>query len=100
MNDDMHSLNDAILDRQGTLARYRHIETRLTGQKKRRRRAGRLFALGGFLVLASGLSMGAWGNYSLQQEVMVTAKQERDFIPTLRVATVEASPPSVSVSLP
>ena len=44
--------------------------------------------------------MGAWGNYSQQQEVTATAKQERDFVPTLRVATVEPSPATVSVSLP
>jgi RND family efflux transporter MFP subunit len=52
------------------------------------------------LLLAGGLSMGARGNYSQQQEVMAAAKQERDFVPSLRVATVEASPGTVSVSLP
>jgi RND family efflux transporter MFP subunit len=65
-----------------------------------RRWGGRLFALGGFLLLTGGLSLGAWGNYSRQQQVMATAKQERDFVPTLRVATVEASPGTVSVVLP
>jgi RND family efflux transporter MFP subunit len=66
----------------------------------RRRWGGRVFALGGFLLLAAGLSMGARGNYSQQQEVVAAAKQERDFVPSLRVATVEASPGTVSVSLP
>jgi DNA-binding HxlR family transcriptional regulator len=37
---------------------------------------------------------------SQQQEIMATAKQERDFVPSLRVATVEASPATVSVVLP
>jgi RND family efflux transporter MFP subunit len=59
-----------------------------------------VFAFGGFLLLAGGLSMGARGNYSQQQEVTATARQERDFVPTLRVATVEASPDTVSVNLP
>jgi RND family efflux transporter MFP subunit len=97
MND---GLQDAILDRRDTLARYQHIEKRLKGRKRPRRWGGRVFALGGFLVLAAGLTMGARGNYAQRQEVTATAKQERDFVPTLRVATVEPSPGTVSVSLP
>jgi RND family efflux transporter MFP subunit len=67
---------------------------------RRRRWGGRLFALGGSLLLAGGLSLGAWANYSRQQQVMTTAKQERDFVPTVRVATVEVSPAIMSVTLP
>jgi RND family efflux transporter MFP subunit len=70
------------------------------GSRLRRRWGGRLFALGGFSLLAGGLSLGAWGNYSQQQEVLATAVQERDFVPSLRVATVEASPGIMSVTLP
>lgn len=66
----------------------------------RRRWGGRVFALGGFVVLAGGLSLGAWGDYSRRQDVMATAEQERDFIPSVRVATIEASPRTVSVILP
>ena len=66
----------------------------------RRRRGGRLFALGGFVLLAVGLSVGGWGNYSLRQQVMAATKQERDFVPSLPVATVEANPATVSVNLP
>jgi multidrug efflux pump subunit AcrA (membrane-fusion protein) len=44
--------------------------------------------------------LGAWANYSRQQQVMATARQERDFVPSLPVATVEASPATVSVTLP
>jgi RND family efflux transporter MFP subunit len=69
-------------------------------RRLRRRWGGRVFAFGGFLLLAGGLSMAARGNYSQQQEVTATARQERDFVPTLRVATVEASPDTVSASLP
>src|SRR6202045_3412426 len=65
-----------------------------------RRRGGRLFALGGFLLLAGGLMLGGWGNYSLKQEVTATAKQQHDFVPSLHVATVEANPATVSVTLP
>jgi RND family efflux transporter MFP subunit len=66
----------------------------------RRRWGGRLFALGGFVLLAGGLTLGGWGNYSLKQEVMATAKQQHDFVPSLHVATVEANPATVSVTLP
>jgi RND family efflux transporter MFP subunit len=99
MSDDIHARNGAGPDRQNTLARYRHIERRLKRQK-RRRWGGRLFALAGFLLLAGGLSIGAWGNYSQQQEATAIARQQRGFIPTVRVATVEASPSTVSVTLP
>src|SRR5258706_7534782 len=68
--------------------------------KPRRRRGGRLFALGGSLLLVGGLSLGGWGDYSLKQQVMAAAKQERDFVPGLRVATVEANIGTVSVTLP
>jgi multidrug efflux pump subunit AcrA (membrane-fusion protein) len=66
----------------------------------RRRRGGRLFALGGFVLLAGGLTLGGWGNYALKQEVMATAAREHDFLPSLHVATVEANSATVSVTLP
>jgi len=66
----------------------------------RRRWGGRLFALGGLLVLGGGLSLGVWARDWRQQQVMATAQQERDFVPSLRVATVEASPDIMSVTLP
>jgi RND family efflux transporter MFP subunit len=69
-------------------------------QPMRRRRGGRLFALGGFVLLAGGLTLGGWGNYSMKQEVMTTAKQQHDFVPSLHVATVEANPATLSVALP
>jgi RND family efflux transporter MFP subunit len=99
---DLHAddRNDAInQDRQGNRSVERKMEN-LRKHRLHRRWGGRLFALGGFLLLAGGLSLGAWGNYSQQQEVMTTAKQVRDFVPSLRVATVEASPGTLSVTLP
>jgi RND family efflux transporter MFP subunit len=66
----------------------------------RRRWGGRVFALGGFLLLTCGLGLGASRHYSQQKEVMATAEQERDFVPSLRVATVKASPAVISVTLP
>jgi RND family efflux transporter MFP subunit len=103
MNDlSFRDWHDAITrNRQDTPAVDRDIEKAPKVRPQARRRwGGRLFALGGALMLAGGLSLGAWGNYSQQQDVMATARQERDFVPSLRVATVEASPSTLSVTLP
>jgi multidrug efflux pump subunit AcrA (membrane-fusion protein) len=89
------AVNDHKNDRPGDGDREYRQKHRL-----RRRWGGRVFALGGFTLLAGGLSLGAFGQYSQQQQVMATALQERDFVPSVRVATVEASPDTVSVSLP
>ena len=101
MNDlDTHFRNDAInRDRHDKRAGNRNAENRQR-HRRRRRWGGRLFALGGFLLLAGGLSLGAWGNHSQQQEAMATAEQAREFVPSLRVATIEPSPGTVSVTLP
>jgi RND family efflux transporter MFP subunit len=69
-------------------------------RRQRRRWGGRLVSLGALLTLAGGLSFGAWGNYSQHEEVMTTARQESNFVPSLRVATVEPSPGIVSATLP
>jgi RND family efflux transporter MFP subunit len=103
MNDlDVHDRDDAITrDRQGNSALDGEIESPTKHHPRARPRwGGRLFALGGFLLLAGGLSLGVWGHYSQQQQVMATAGQARDFVPSVRVATVEASPAAVSVTLP
>jgi len=68
--------------------------------KVRRRWGVRLFAAGAFLLLAGGVALGAWRHYSQQQQVMATAEQERDFVPSVRVATVKANAAFMSVTLP
>jgi RND family efflux transporter MFP subunit len=94
--------NDAI-DRKQLDGPTFHREIEKQPERRtrvRRRGGGRLFAFGGSLLLAGGLTLGGWGSYSLKQEVMATARQERDFVPSLRVAPVEANPATVSVTLP
>jgi RND family efflux transporter MFP subunit len=66
----------------------------------RRRWSARLLAAGAFLSLAGGVALGAWRHYSQEQEVMATAEQQRDFVPSVRVATVKANPAVMSVTLP
>ena len=68
--------------------------------KVRCRWGARLFAVGAFLLLAGGVALGAWRHYSQQQRVVATAEEERDFVPSVRVATVKASPAVISVTLP
>jgi RND family efflux transporter MFP subunit len=65
-----------------------------------RRWGRRLFGLGAFLLLAGGLAFGASRSYSQQREVMATAEQIRNFVPSVRVATVQGSGATVLVTLP
>jgi RND family efflux transporter MFP subunit len=66
----------------------------------RRRQGARLFGLGAFLLLAVGVALGASRSYSKQREVMATAQQIRNFVPSVRVAAVQASDATVLVTLP
>jgi RND family efflux transporter MFP subunit len=102
-------INVGIRDRNDTAARDRGddlpVDRRTESLPKprpavQRRWGGRLFALGGFLLLAIGVALGAWHHYSQYQDVMATAERQRDFVPSVRVATVGASPSIVSVTLP
>jgi RND family efflux transporter MFP subunit len=101
-------MNDLSRRDRNDEAINRHRPDKLTSDQQmknckkhglRRRWGGRFFAIGGFLSLAVGLSLGAWGDYSSKQEVLATAKQEHDFVPSVRLAVVEASPGIVSITL-
>jgi RND family efflux transporter MFP subunit len=94
--------HDAIdWDREGdpAVARDARNGTKTRGTV-RRRWGGRLFATGAFLLLSGGVAMGAWGYYARRQQVMSTAEAGHDFVPSLRSATIKASPGSVSINLP
>ena len=65
-----------------------------------RRWGGRLLALGAFLVLGGGLAFGATRYYTQHREAMATAEQRRNFIPNVRVATVQPSNRITLVTLP
>ena len=91
---------NGAIDRDRCETPVLHKKIEIVGKPVRRRWGGRLFALGGFLLLGGGVSVGTWGHYRQQQQVMATAEKMRDFVPTLRVAPVERSPGILSVNLP
>lgn len=66
----------------------------------RRRWSRLLFGGGAFLLLAVGLAFGTSRSYSRQREVIATADHAREFVPSVRVATVGASPGNIVVTLP
>jgi len=52
------------------------------------------------LALVGALGYGFWQHYSLHAEVMATADQRRDFVPSVRTAVIRASPDFRSVTWP
>src|SRR5271155_1791545 len=79
----------------------RETEWRPSGEQDRRRGSGRrLLGLGALLLLLGGLAVGVWRHYALHLEVTAAAEQHRDFVPTVRVEAVRASPGTMSVTLP
>jgi RND family efflux transporter MFP subunit len=59
-----------------------------------------LLAAAALLLLCAALALGIWRHYSLHTEVMATAGQRQDFVPSVRVAQVRASASTISVSWP
>jgi RND family efflux transporter MFP subunit len=60
----------------------------------------RILGIGALLLLAAALGIGVWRHHSLNAQVMATAEQRRDFVPTVRTAVVRASSGTMSVSWP
>ena len=60
----------------------------------------RLLGLGALLVLIGAVGYGGWRHYQLHTEVIATAEQTRDFVPTVLTAPVRASPATMSVFWP
>jgi hypothetical protein len=77
------------------------LDSRPPGSDAGRVRSGRrLLGFGALLVLLGGLAIGVWQHYSLHLEVLAAAEQHRDFVPSVRIAAVRASPGTMSVTLP
>src|SRR5256714_2910234 len=72
-----------------------------TGEHNCRSGSGRrLLGFGALLLLLGGLAVGVWQHYKQHLEVTAAAEQHRDFVPTVRVEAVRASPGTMSVTLP
>src|SRR5580692_5585217 len=93
-------MND-IRNRQHEPAIGRKTEKAPNDRPDTRRRWSRLlFGGGAFFLLAVGLAFGTSRSYSQQREVIATADHAREFVPSVRVATVRASPGNIVVTLP
>lgn len=69
-------------------------------QIRPRRWVGGLLGFAALVLFVGALAFGGWRSYSQQREVAATAEEQRDFIPKVRVATVQASDPIMLVALP
>jgi RND family efflux transporter MFP subunit len=67
---------------------------------RRRRWGGWLLALGALVMLGGGLAFGAARYYTQYRDVRATAEQRRNFVPSVRVATVRPSDRITLVTLP
>jgi RND family efflux transporter MFP subunit len=63
-------------------------------------RGSRWFFVGVAVLLVAALAVGFWRHYTLHAQVMSAADQRRDFVPSVRVAPVRASAPTISVTWP
>jgi RND family efflux transporter MFP subunit len=105
MNDIMQSLAPDAEARLRDEPRYRgpdDASTELyrapTGSGPRTGR--RLLAGGTFVLVCAALGFGFWQHHELHAQVMATAKQLRDFVPSVRIAAVRASGNTIAVSWP
>jgi RND family efflux transporter MFP subunit len=67
---------------------------------RRQARGRRLFALAILLPLAGGLAYGARGHYQAGRAVTSFARQERDFVPDVRVAQIRARDSTITITQP
>jgi RND family efflux transporter MFP subunit len=66
----------------------------------KRRYGGIVLAVSAILILAAAVALGSWRSYALYREALSTAQQRRDFVPSLRAASIQSSDDAVLVTLP
>jgi RND family efflux transporter MFP subunit len=59
-----------------------------------------VLAVSAILILAAAVALGSWRSYALYREALSTAQQRRDFVPSLRAASIQSSDDVVLVTLP
>ena len=69
-------------------------------QHPERRGGGRWLGFGALLALIGALAYGGWRYETQRLQTTTTSKQQADFVPSLRVATVKASDSTMLVTLP
>jgi RND family efflux transporter MFP subunit len=84
---------------EGVVETDRAAEQPAHGKEKRGRR-GRLTVLGVAVVLAGALTAGAWTHLTQYRLSADAAEQERDFVPQVRIASIEPSSEIDVVKLP
>jgi RND family efflux transporter MFP subunit len=89
------------LDRQpADLTPPLHSDVAAPPADHRSRLGRRLLGFGALLLLAAGLAIGVQQHYRQHLEVAAAAEEQRDFVPRVRVAPVQASPDIHKVVLP
>jgi RND family efflux transporter MFP subunit len=81
---------------------YARPEIRLSPPdvKPRGRSPGILLGLSALLLFIVALGAGVRHHYEQHRQIIAIAQQQRDFVPSVRVAAVRQSPPLLSVILP
>jgi RND family efflux transporter MFP subunit len=75
--------------------------TQPTVERDPRSRSGRrLLGIGALMLLFGGLALGVWRHYAQHLEVTAAAEFHRDFVPSVRIEAVRASPGTMRVTLP
>src|SRR6202035_4884944 len=76
------------------------LETPPSGPSRRRGPGGRLLGLGVLLLFIAALGLGVWRHYQQHRQVMDTAEQQANFVPTVRVEAVAQRLGTQQVTLP
>jgi RND family efflux transporter MFP subunit len=71
-----------------------------TSDKGTHRVWGRRLGLGLLLLLLGALAWGTWRHFALYRQVLDTAEDLRNFVPTVRVGEVKASGETIRMTLP
>jgi RND family efflux transporter MFP subunit len=79
---------------------HRVVELPTKTRRPRRRSGGPLLGGAAVLLLLGGLGFGAYQHIKAERQVAATAQQEKTNVPDVRVATIQPSGATTSVTLP